>query len=61
MMKAHPKSLKSAGELYIENINLLKKMNPIAFQNEQRKNQLYDTALKKKRDTKLVGQKNLGF
>lgn len=42
-------------------MKLLRNTNPIAFQIEQRRNQLYDMALKKKRDMKLVGQKNLGF
>ena len=59
--KSVPKYLKSAGDLYYENLDILRKTNPSAFLKEERKNKLYDEVLKKKKEIKLVTQKNLGF
>ena len=69
IIKEFPKSLKSPGQLYVENMTLLKKgninlrtiVNPIAFELEERKMEFDRKVMEKRRQQKLVNQKNLGF
>lgn len=52
---------KSNGELYDENIVLLQKVNPIAFELRRKKDDYDRKELEKKRSQKYIFQKNLGF
>ncbi len=53
--------LKTEGELYLENLKLLAKVNPIAVEVEKKRIALDHKVLEKKRNDKLLSQKNLGF
>ncbi len=61
MGKSAPKHLKTAGQLYTEQNKLMRKVNPLAILREEKKNKLYDDVLIKKRETKMITQKNIGF
>ncbi len=52
--------LKSPGELYMKNMKLLEKVNPVAFENIRKKDEYDMKELVKKRGQKVIFQKNFG-
>lgn len=59
--KYQPPKLKTNGELFFENLNLLKKTNPIANKHQEEKD-LYDLKqLRKKRHQNKINANNIGF